>query len=517
MTSPIGSGGRRAAISTVVLVTSAIAIIAVATATAVFVLVSPPRHIPGPHAQVIPPLTQSAMAPSGSASPALQVKPHNIVMIVTDDMRTDELAYLPHVQHLIVDQGTWFTHAISPHPMCCPARAEMTTGEYAQNNGVHHNDGPYGGFPALIAPDNNIGQWLQNAGYYTAFVGKYLNSYTGQERIKGWTRWQAATRSVYDYHAVRYYGGPLIHGYVAGTTTRYTDRAIQAGHRSGKPFYVVSNYLAPHDAVDAAGFSLPVPSPKYHRTCDNLQPGYLTDPAFLTPTVNGLPAGMSAPVLPASSYVNESRDRICALRSVDDGVAKIVGTLRRSGELADTDIVFVSDNGFNLGEHDLHGKNWITDESLDVPIVATGPDFPVGQQSSIPVSLVDLPATYLQIGGASAQRTQDGLSLLNLMDAPRPLRDTLLVQTGDAVVDSSPGFAYRGVTTWRYLYAINPSDPADGLLFDRKVDPYGLVNVYDDARYAAVRAELQRRLDILSVCSGADCNQVFGKLPRPAV
>ncbi|HWU22828.1 MAG TPA: sulfatase-like hydrolase/transferase [Nocardioides sp.] len=490
------------------LLLAALAILLTAATAVVIVLVAPPRHPPAPPTPGV--LHQPPLVPS----PAVRAEPHNIVMVVTDDMRTDELAYLPHVQRLLVDRGVWFTHAISPHPMCCPARAELTTGEYAQNNGVHHNDGPYGGFASLIDPDDNLGTWLQRAGYYTAFVGKYLNSYTGQQRIAGWDLWKAATRHVYDYDAVRYYGGPLLHGYVAGTTTRFTDRAIRAGHRSGKPFYVVSNYLAPHDAVDSSGFSLPVPAPAYRHACDAIVPGYVSDPAYLTATVNGLPAGMTSAGHPSADFVTESHARICALRSVDDGVARIVQTLRRSGELANTDIVFVSDNGFNLGEHQLHGKNWITDESLDVPIVATGPDFPVGVESAVPVSLVDLPATYLQIAGAVAGRPQDGLSLLDVLRSP-PLRDTLLVQTGDAVEDSSPGFAFRGVTTARYLYAVNPSDPASGLLFDRRADPYGLTNVFDDPRYAEIRSALQGRLDILSTCSGADCNQVFGPLPRP--
>ncbi|HJQ06528.1 MAG TPA: sulfatase-like hydrolase/transferase [Nocardioides sp.] len=503
---------RRADISTRWLLRVLVAILLVAVAGVVIVLASPEQHTPGaPGAHPSVPAPPASISPS----PAVAGKKHNIVMIVTDDMRTDELAYLPHVQQLLVDRGVWFTKAISPHPLCCPARAELTTGEYAQNNGVHHNEGPYGGFPSLIDPNDNLGLWLQGAGYYTAFVGKYLNSYVGQERISGWDMWKPAVRHVYTYDAVRYYHGPLIHGYVASTTTRFTNRAIRAGHRSGRPFYVVSNYLAPHDTVWGSTISLPVPAPKYAHACDSLQPGFLQNPAFLKATVNGLPAGMSSPVLATDHYVAESRTRICALRSVDDGVAKIVRTLERTGELADTDIVFLSDNGFNLGEHQLNGKNWITDESLDVPIVVTGPDFPSGVESQVPVNLVDIPATYLQIAGAYAGRPQDGLSLLDLLHASKPLRDTMLVQTGDDVDDTTPGFAFRGVTTTRYLYAVNPSDPSSGLLFDRRVDPDGLTNVFTDPRYLEVRTALQARLDILSTCSGSNCNQVFGPLPQP--
>lgn len=505
---------RRVDISTRTLVVAATTLLLIAVAAVVLVLATPSGK--GPRLPEPPPLPSGPNTVPTSPTAGMPRQP-NIVMIVTDDMRTDELAYMPRVRQLLVDQGTWFTHGISPHPMCCPARAELTTGEYAQNNGVHHNDGPYGGYQSLKKPDDNLGVWMQRAGYWTGFVGKWLNSYHGQQRIRGWNLWQAAISHVYDYHAVRYYGGPLIRGYVAHTTTRYAINAISQGEGSGKPFYVVANYLAPHDTVSMQSVaSLPVPPARYAHACDDLQPDFLRDPAFRTSVVGGLPpAYLTRPGTPADRYLTEWRARICALRAVDDGVGRIVAHLRATGHLADTEIAFVSDNGFNLGEHWLFGKNFITDQSLDVPIVVRGPGFPAGLRSPIPVSLVDLPATYLQIGHASPGRTQDGESLLDLLAARKPLRDTLLVQTGDAVTDSSPGFAMRGVTTRRYLYGIDPSNPTSGVLVDRRSDPHALRNLFDDPRYADVRAALQRRLEALMPCSGADCNRVFGPLPTP--
>ena len=79
-------------------------------------------------------------------------------MVLTDDMRADDLRYLPHVRHLLVDRGMTFRQMQSPHPLCCPARAEILTGQYAQNNGVHHNSGPYGGWQAFD-PSSTIATW----------------------------------------------------------------------------------------------------------------------------------------------------------------------------------------------------------------------------------------------------------------------------------------------------------------------------------------------------------------------
>ena len=65
----------------------------------------------------------------------------NLVFVLTDDMRDDDLDHMPITRALLADQGMEFTDAISPHPLCCPARAQLATGQYAQNNGVQHNRG----------------------------------------------------------------------------------------------------------------------------------------------------------------------------------------------------------------------------------------------------------------------------------------------------------------------------------------------------------------------------------------
>jgi arylsulfatase A-like enzyme len=88
-------------------------------------------------------------------------------------------------------------------------------------------------------------------------------------------------------------------------------------------------------------------------------------------------------------------------------------------------------------------------------------------------------------------------------------RDTTLIQTGRTLGD---GWSHRGVRTERYLFG---TDGADGFLYDRREDPDELVNLFDDPRYAAVKAALERRRAELVTCAGWTCNQVFGPLPEP--
>ena len=81
---------------------------------------------------------QAAASSSTSLAGAPDTRP-NIVFISTDDQRIDDMRYMPFTRALIGGHGVTFTRALSPHPLCCPARAEFVTGQYAQNNGVSHN------------------------------------------------------------------------------------------------------------------------------------------------------------------------------------------------------------------------------------------------------------------------------------------------------------------------------------------------------------------------------------------
>ena len=99
----------------------------------------------------------------------------NVLLIMVDDMRTDELQWMPNVQKLIGDQGVTFNNGFASLPLCCPARASVLTGLYPHNHGVWSHEAPWG-FSALRDEDT-LPVWMQRAGYYTTYMGKYLNGY----------------------------------------------------------------------------------------------------------------------------------------------------------------------------------------------------------------------------------------------------------------------------------------------------------------------------------------------------
>ncbi len=455
----------------------------------------------------------------GGIPPADDPRP-NIVFVLTDDMREDDLDHMPITRRLVADEGMEFTDAISPHPLCCPARAQLATGQYAQNNGVQHNRGVHGGFQALD-PTREAGSWFRDSGYRTGFVGKFLNGYGPHDvRPSGWSRWDALTRGVYDYVNFSMSGDGDPHrytdSYVTSVIEDHTNQAVADFAGSGDPFVVYAWHLAPHYRITSeGGRGLPPALPEDRDLFDDVRPSAFDDPAFDETDVSDQPAYLRRLRSLASrgaraEITAENTARLRSLQAVDRAVGSLVDTLSDQGVLDHTYIVFSSDNGYSLGEHRFVGKDVLTDEALQVPLLVRGPGVAPGSTSDLPVTLVDLPATFAALADVTPGWQVDGTSLAPTLHGDEQVfRDTTLIQTGRTLGN---GWSHRGVRTERYLYG---TDGTDGFLYDHLVDPDEMVNVIDDPAYAAVRAALDLRRRELVDCAGWTCNQVFGPVPDP--
>ncbi len=454
---------------------------------------------------------------NGAGSPAAErAGSPNIVFVLTDDMREDDLDRMPITRRLIADRGMEFTDAISPHPLCCPARAQLATGQYAQNSGVQHNRGVHGGFQALD-PTREASSWFSDSGYRTGFVGKFLNGYGPHDvRPSGWSRWDALTRGVYDYvnFSMTGDGEPRRYtdSYITSVIEDHTNRAVTDFAATGDPFVLYAWHLAPHYRITPeGGRGLPPAAAQDRDLFRDARPTSFDDPSFDEDDVSDQPRYLRnlSPVS-RSDVRAENTARLQTLQAVDRAVGSLVETLDEEGVLDNTYIVFSSDNGYSLGEHRFVGKDVLTDEALQVPLLVRGPGVAPGSTSGLPVTLVDLPATFAALAGVTPAWDVDGTSLEpTLHGEDQVFRDTTLIQTGRTLGD---GWSHRGVRTGRYLYG---TDDVDGFLYDRLVDPAEMDNRIDDPAYAEVQAALELRRAALMDCAGWTCNQVFGPLPEP--
>ena len=191
------------------------------------------------------------------------------------------------------------------------------------------------------------------------------------------------------------------------------------------------------------------------------------------------------------------RGRMESLLAVDDLVARLMRTLRKTGQLHSTYVLFTSDNGFMLGQHRLTGKDFPYEESAGVPLIVRGPGLPGGTTRSDLVANIDLAPTILDIANADPGRELDGTSLLPVAKGRERLHRDLVIE-----FPVGPK-GYTAIRTPGWMYAEYTEGDAE--LYDLRRDPYELNNLAGDPAYRAVRARLSARLESLRDCAGKAC------------
>jgi N-acetylglucosamine-6-sulfatase len=452
------------------------------------------------------------------ASPALARE--NVVVIMTDDQTAASLSTMTNVNSLLGGEGTTFDQAIDSFPLCCPSRATNLTGQYAHNHGVLHNAPPFGGFLRLDST-NTLPVWLQTAGYRTMHVGRYLNGYEAKYGIPaGWTDWVGLPHSAafnyvawkaFDHGVVKSYPDAAHPGeYLTDFESRKAAELIDEASPGDRPFYLNVWYTAPHrgqprDPDDPRRPGTPSPSPRHRDAYAGVRmprpPSFNEKSMYDKPQVVADRPRLSHEF--AAGVEENWRQENESLMSVDEGVAQIVEALRRNGELENTLVVFLSDNGFMHGEHRALAEKVLPyEESIRIPLVMRGPGVPRGRVDGRLVANVDVTSTILDATDVPPGRIQDGRSLLELLTDPGAEwgRD-ILIENGRGA-NGVP--TYRGIRTYRFLY-VEHRTTGEFELYDLANDPYELQSVDGHEQYAKVQRDLHVRLRQLVSCVGVDC------------
>jgi N-acetylglucosamine-6-sulfatase len=410
----------------------------------------------------------------------------NVIVIVTDDQSADSIpnAYdvMPFLQHRALDPNDhWvvFDHAYVNTPLCCPSRATMLTGRFPHHTGVQDNEDA-----ETFDETSTIATWLHGAGYQTGLVGKYLNLYPFERPAYvpvGWDRWWArqqgpVTSLYYDYalfeqdHVVHY--GQADPDYATDVLARKATEFIREAP-ADRPFFLWFAPTAPHppwipaprDVGALAGAPVPTP-PSVGEADVSDKPAWVRD----------LPPLDAADV----SALRVSRRRSYrTLLAVDDAVRAITSAVRARGDLANTVVVFTSDNGLAFGEHRWTKKTCPYDACMRVPFMIRMPSVPQRTEQAV-VSAADLAPTIADLAGVTPATPVDGVSLVPLLTTGG--REGLPGEAFAEWVGDDAIPAWWEVRTRRFAYIElgNGERELDGL----EDDPYELVNVVDDPAFA---------------------------------
>jgi N-acetylglucosamine-6-sulfatase len=467
----------------------------------------------------------SAHAGPAIAAPVSSGQP-NIVLIVTDDEDVALHQFMPKTKALLHDRGTTLDNFFVSYSFCCPSRASILRGQYAHNTHIVGNEQPWGGFEKfrhLGLEESTVATWLQDAGYHTAMIGKYLNRYVPERDgvPAGWDEWYVGGNAHPSYnYRLNENGRTVAYGdepkdYLNDVLTDKAVQVIRNASAAAQPFFVYVLPYTPHSPSVAA--------PRHEGMfADATLP---RPPAFDEADVSDKPAFIRMiPPLDAEAIDRLEREyqrRLRSLQAIDDMVARIVEALQSAQVLENTYVIYSSDNGFHMGQHRLPaGKDFPYEEDMRVPAVVRGPGVPAGHRIEAMVLNSDFAPTFAEIAGIEPPEFVDGRSFLPLFeDAQRPWRESFLAErrqlekqyielaerlgmTAEDLERSAQFDAIR-TTAWTYVeYGTGERE-----LYDLARDPDQLDNVVGTADPALVAA-LAARLAELRTCAGTECRRL---------
>ena len=411
----------------------------------------------------------------------------SVVLIVVDDQAEGTLDAMPILRHRLLGRGVTMSNGIIPTSTCCPSRATLLTGQYARSSGVYNNVGSHGGWPTFYSSgseEHTIAVALDEAGYRTAMLGKYMNGFALADRRyvpPGWDMFRAtfdtmddkpglSAAAYYDYDLVgtgrtRHYGSRP-RDYSTDVLGRAAVRFVESTP-TDEPLFL---YFAPTGAHSPF-----TPAPR-HRGLWHNEP--LNRAA--TRLTRNRPAFWPDRLFDRSSLKKLVRRQHEALMSVDEQIGQIMRALGPD-RVANTLFVYLSDNGIQLGEHGLLNKYVPYSGATDVPMgLRWDGQIAAGSRDGRLMTNADLSATIAD--AANVRLTDpDGVSLM----AARPSEQVVL----EAVADKNHP-AYCGIRTQRYTF-VEYDDDQGSEMYDHATDPDELRNVAGRAGYADLVADLR--------------------------
>jgi len=438
--------------------------------------------------------------------------PPNIIFIMTDDHAAhaisaygSRLIRTPNIDRL-AREGMRFDNCFVTNSICTPSRAAILTGKYAHLNGV----------PVFNHIDNSqpmLQKYLQRAGYHTGMVGKWHLGGNNPARPEdgkptGFDYWNIlpGQGAYFDPEFIDNGKRVKLQGY---TTDIITDLALGflKDRPQGKPFFLMYHHKAPHrnwqpDEKHRRQFeNVIVPEPEtfdddYRGKSDAARAATMRIDRDLNE--NDLkvppPAGLSGPELKKWKYQRYMRDYLACVAAVDDNIGRLLAWLDENDLAKNTIVIYTSDQGFFLGEHNFFDKRFMYEESLRMPFLVRWPGrVKPGAVSRGMILNVDFAPTLLAAAGVGVPADMQGRSFVPLLEgrAPKDWRTSMYYRY------YHPGHhnvaAHYGVRDERYkLIYFNKLDQWE--LYDLRKDPREMRNVYDDPAHQGVAKRLKAEL-----------------------
>ncbi len=455
----------------------------------------------------------------------------NILLIMSDDLNTALSGYgHPECKTPNLDKfaksAVSFTRAYCQFPLCGPSRASIMSGQYPNVNGVTGNSG-------TVDPERvTLPRHFQNHGYWTGRVSKIyhmgipgdiIEGNAGRDHAPSWKvthniaameamtpgkivdytnpdapkvfpnerkLWQEAHDNLKPYKMKRQARGQFSVVEVADQ-----DAGLMADHmaaneaiellrqrgESEQPFFLAVGFVRPHFPFVATDSSLaPYDANK------------LKYPAFPADDFDDMPpqAIGARMKFPEQDIKELRRGYFGAVSFMDQQFGRLMAGLDRLKLRENTIVVFVSDHGYLIGEHEMHKKSKLWEEAIHVPLMISVPGSTGDARCHQFVELIDLYPTLTELAGLPAESGAQGLSMVSLLKDPASERP----EKTNALIQVSNGFGLRS-GKWAYMwYPAKKKDPEAAMLYDMEKDPKQFTNLVEDPNYADWVQKIHRQL-----------------------
>jgi arylsulfatase A-like enzyme len=426
----------------------------------------------------------------------------NILFLLVDDQRNDTLSCAGHpiIQTPEIDslaaEGVRFSNAFVTTSICAASRASILTGLYERTHGYTFGTPPLS--PAHMA--QSYPGLMREAGYRTGFIGKYGVKTQGKPESK-----------MFDFFKPQE-GYPYFKKQPDGTLRHETevvgDRAIEflKGNPKGKPFCLSISFNAAHAADDDLENHFPWP-----KAVDGLYDDVeipaprLSDPAIFENQPEFLKKSMNRKRFfwrwdTPEKYQKNMKAYFRRISGIDHVIDRIRKELERRHLSDNTVIIYMSDNGYYMGDRGFAGKWSHYEQSLRVPLIVYDPRLSIEKRGAHRDDIalnVDVPATILQLTGIEIPTHYQGHSLAPLLQGkstPNWRNDFFC----EHLMDHPDIPKWEGVRGERYVYArYFEQKPVYEFLHDLETDPDQLVNLAADPGYREILAKMSKRCNEL--------------------
>ncbi len=463
----------------------------------------------------------------GSAQSPLALKsisnaePRNILFVLVDDQRYDALSHLGHpfletpAADSLAENGVLFRNAYVTTSLCSPSRASILTGLYAHSHGVVDNR-------TLVSPDLVFfSQYLHEAGYETAYIGKWHMGRASDEPRRGWDHWVSFPGQGHYFPELR--NGRIaqfnVNGeqvaqtkYITDELTDYALDWLQTRKDAEQPWMLYLSHKAVHH-----DFS---PAPRHEGHYAGVE-----IPAF--PTTQGTALDEQKPMwarnqrnswhgaeFPFHDALGETEAiyrRYCeAMLAVDESTGQVLDTLRELGLYESTLVIYMGDNGHLWGEQGLIDKRTAYEASVRVPLLMQCPEWlPKGAVVEEIAANIDIAPTILEAAGLEAPAHYQGASLLPLAkgESVEWRQELLYEYFWERWAPSTPTIHALITPRWKFVRAYGLWDLHE--LYDLQQDPDELTNLFTDPEHRPRALEMDQRLFELLQETGGDHIPLF--------